>query len=93
VKYRDFRYVLPFLLQFLFFASEVVYTISDMKHTWAKYILSVNPVNGAIELFRMGLNEKGDHTIILIGFLSALTISIFGILYFRKTEAFFADLA
>jgi lipopolysaccharide transport system permease protein len=93
VKFRDFRYALPFLLQFLFFASQVVYSIADVKETWAKYLLSINPVNAAIELIRMALGAQGDTDVILIGLLSAIILSISGIIYFRKTEAYFADLA
>ncbi|RYY00497.1 MAG: ABC transporter permease [Gammaproteobacteria bacterium] len=93
VKFRDFRYALPFLLQFLFFASQVVYNISSLKQGWAKPLLSLNPVNSAIELFRMGLTNKGDSTVIIVGVLSAVLLSILGIFYFRKTEAYFADLA
>lgn len=93
IKYRDFRYALPFLLQFLFFASQVVYAIGDVRQQWAKYLLSINPVNASIELFRMALNQEGDNNTIMIGLASALILSTLGIVYFRKTEAYFADLA
>lgn len=93
VKYRDFRYALPFLLQFLFFASQVVYTVADIKQTWAKYLLSLNPVNAAIEIFRLGLQDQYDSPVIIIGICSALVLAVSGLIYFRKTEAFFADLA
>ena len=93
VKFRDFRYALPFLLQFLFFASQVVYSINEIKQPWAKMLLRLNPVNSAIELFRMGLTNGGDETTILTGLMSSLILSIAGIFYFRKTEAYFADLA
>jgi lipopolysaccharide transport system permease protein len=93
VKFRDFRYALPFLLQFLFFASQVVYQLNDLNQDWAKWLLSVNPVNAAIELFRLGLTGIGDTSVIATGFLSALFLSVCGIVYFRKTEAYFADLA
>ncbi|HUC80561.1 MAG TPA: ABC transporter permease [Flavisolibacter sp.] len=93
VKYRDFRYALPFLLQFLFFASQVVYALSDIKNEWAQRLLSLNPVNAAIELFRMGMGAEGNFDMILIGTCSALLSAMAGIFYFRKTEAFFADLA
>lgn len=93
VKFRDFRYALPFLLQFLFFASQVVYQLGDIRQAWARSLMSINPVNAAIELFRMGLTGTGDTFVIALGFLSALFLSISGIVYFRKTEAYFADLA
>ena len=93
VKYRDFRYALPFLLQFLFFAAQVVYSIGDVKQDWARYLLSANPVNSAIEFFRMGLNEEGNVPVIIIGLISAAVLAVSGIFYFRKTEAYFADLS
>ena len=52
VKFRDFRYALPFLLQLLFFASQVVYSFSIIEQPWQKNILALNPMNAAIELFR-----------------------------------------
>lgn len=93
VKYRDFRYALPFLLQFLFFASQIVYALRDVQNDWAASFLSLNPLNAAIEVFRMGLNETGNLNTIIIGLCSSLLFAIAGIVYFRKTEAFFADLA
>ena len=93
VKYRDFRYALPFLLQFLFFASQIVYSAFNVQNQWAARLLSINPVNAAIELFRMGLSENGNLNIIIIGACSSFLFAIAGIVYFRKTEAFFADLA
>ena len=93
VKYRDFRYALPFLLQFMFFASQVVYSIAGIEKEWARTLLSLNPVNAAIEVFRMGMNEPGNLNIIVVGLLSSLLMAVTGIIYFRKTEAFFADMA
>ena len=93
VKYRDFRYTIPFLLQFLFFASQVIYPLQVVQQTWLKYILAINPVNAAIELFRYPLSGIAiDFNIIMIGLASTLLISVTGLFYFRKTEAYFADL-
>lgn len=92
VKFRDFRYALPFLLQFLFFSSQVVYSLNGMKQTWIRQVLSLNPVNGAIEIFRIALNVEPDLQVIAIGFFSAIILCITGLIYFRKTEAYFADL-
>ena len=94
VKYRDFRYTIPFLLQFLFFASQVIYPLQLVQQTWLKYILAINPVNAAIELFRHPLSGTPlDTNIIAIGVASTIFISFIGLFYFRKTEAYFADLA
>jgi len=93
VKYRDFRYTIPFLLQFLFFASQVIYPLQSVQQSWLKYILAINPVNAAIELFRHPLSGTAiDIRVAGIGLASTLVISIIGLFYFRKTEAYFADL-
>ncbi|MBI5371158.1 MAG: ABC transporter permease [Sphingobacteriales bacterium] len=94
VKYRDFRYTIPFLLQVLFFSSQVIYPLYSITHTWLIYLLSLNPVNAAIELFRAGLTGAPvDYTITGIGLFSTLVLIVTGIYYFRKTEAYFADIA
>ncbi|MBC7875258.1 MAG: ABC transporter permease [Ferruginibacter sp.] len=94
VKYRDFRYTIPFLLQFLFFASQVIYPLQLVQQSWLKYVLAINPVNAAIELFRYPLSGSAiDMSIVAIGLASTLLISFIGLFYFRKTEAYFADLA
>lgn len=94
VKYRDFRYTMPFLLQVLFFASQVIYPLQSIQQTWLKYLLAVNPMNAAIELFRMPLTRgEFNATILLIGLTSSLLLFIAGLFYFRKTESYFADLA
>ncbi len=94
VKYRDFRYTIPFFLQFLFFASQVIYPISLIENKTLKYLLALNPVNAAIELFRKPLSGLPvDWNVIWIGLGSAMLITTIGIYYFRKTEAYFADLS
>lgn len=94
VKYRDFRYTIPFLLQFLFFASQVIYPLKQVQQSWLKYVMALNPVNAAIELFRAPVNGNLiDTEIILIGSTVTIVLLVAGIYYFRKTEAYFADLA
>ncbi len=93
VKFRDFRYVVPFMLQFLFFGSQVIYPISSIKQPWLKYLLALNPINGAIEIFRIPFNISYQTDIILISLASAIIFTFTGLFYFRKSEAYFADLA
>ncbi len=94
IKYRDFRYLIPFLLQVLFFASQVIYPLQVIKNTLLKNILSVNPVNGAIELFRAALTGAApDMTVIAISTAASCILCLAGIYYFRKTESHFADIA
>src|SRR5882724_8899181 len=55
VKYRDFRYVIPFLVQILFFLTPVIYPISLLKYPVLQYILVCSPMYAAVELFRYPL--------------------------------------
>jgi lipopolysaccharide transport system permease protein len=93
VKYRDFRYTIPFMLQVLFFASQIIYPLQSIQQSWLKYVLAINPVNTAIEFFRAPLSENAiDTAVISIGMASTFLILLTGIYFFRKTEAYFADL-
>jgi lipopolysaccharide transport system permease protein len=59
-----------------------------------KYLLALNPVNTALELFRAPLaGYSPDPTLVSIGLASTLLLLLVGIYYFRKTEAYFADLS
>ncbi len=95
VKYRDFRYVIPFLIQFLMFVSPVIYPISILKEwEWASYLLAINPMTGALNLARAGfMNVPPNWTLVGISFFSSILIFFVGIYVFRKTESYFADIA
>ncbi len=94
VKYRDFRFVVPFLIQIGFFLTPVVYQISFEKFEWVPYLLAANPIYGAIMLLRAPfLSGSLDVTMLSISAVSALLLAWIGITYFKKTELFFADIA
>jgi lipopolysaccharide transport system permease protein len=94
VKYRDFRYVLPFLVQLLLFVTPVIYPITYLNATWARRLLALNPMSGAVALFRgMFSGVPLDWTLTAISVASAAALVILGLWYFRETEAYFADLA
>jgi lipopolysaccharide transport system permease protein len=94
IKYRDFRYIIPFMIQALLFVTPVIYPISLISNPALKYILAFNPIYGAVELFRYSIvSNPLDTTLLTISFSSALFFFIAGLYYFRKTEAYFADLA
>lgn len=95
VKYRDFRFVVPFALQIAFFVAPIVYPVSRIELPLVKYMLAINPVYGSIILFRAPLMQTGtiDTGLVCISSVSALFMLICGLLYFRKTELFFADVA
>lgn len=94
VKYRDFRYVIPFLVQALLFLTPVIYPISIVSNFWLKHLLAINPMYAAITLFRMPMMiGLTDTKLLWISLLSGVIIFFIGLIYFRKTEAYFADLA
>ena len=93
VKFRDFRYVIPFLLQLLFFGSQVIYPLSAITDGKFKWLLALNPMNGVIELFRAPFVQTMDADIVFVSAFATVIFTLAGIYYFRKTEAFFADLA
>jgi len=94
IKYRDFRYVIPFLVQALLFLTPVIYPISLVENEILKKILPLNPMNAPIELFRYAMDpSRLNISQITISLCSNLILLIVGLFYFRKTEAYFADLA
>jgi lipopolysaccharide transport system permease protein len=93
VKYRDFRYLLPFSMQLLFFGSQVVYAIETIQKGWVKILLYINPLTGALELFRQPFHDGAIYwTGVLISMISLLFFLVVGVFYFKKTESYFADL-
>ena len=95
VKYRDVRYILPFLIQTLFFITPVMYDTSVIQQSWIKQILQLNPLNFAIELIRNNLTNISSFALPSITlWVPAIVIILYmiAIYTFRKTEAYFADI-
>ncbi len=94
VKYRDFRFVVPFLLQFGLYASPVGFSSAVVPQEW-RLLYSLNPLVGIIDGFRWCI-VGGDSPIYLPGFaLSLVVIGVMlwaGIAAFRRIERGFADL-
>jgi len=92
VKYRDFRFIVPFLLQFGVFATPVGYR-TDVLRTWGS-LLVYNPLTGVINGFRWCL-LAGDSQFTGVSLWSSLLgTALFlasGLWYFRRTERQFAD--
>lgn len=93
VKYRDFRFIIPFILQFGLFLSPVGFSSSVVPDQW-RLLYSLNPMVGVIDGFRWCI--LGESAIYWPGFaLSLLVLALLfwlGIRYFRRTERSFADL-
>ena len=93
VKYRDFRYIVPFIVQFGLYISPVGFSSNVVPEKW-RLLYSMNPMVGVIDGFRWAI-LGGDVKIFWPGFLLSLglvgIILATGIWYFRKTEKTFAD--
>jgi lipopolysaccharide transport system permease protein len=94
VKYRDFRYIVPFVVQFGLYISPVGFSSTVVPEKW-RLLYSLNPMVGVIDGFRWAI--LGGHArLYWPGFLlsTALTVVIFllGLRYFRNTERTFADI-
>lgn len=93
VKYRDVRYVVPFITQFWMFATPIAYPSSLLAEPW-RTIYGLNPMVGVVEGFRWALlgANTAPGPIIAVSSLAALIILIGGAFYFRRLEKTFADL-
>ena len=93
VKYRDVRYVIPFIIQIGLFITPVIYPVSITGTKW-QFLLWINPITGVIENARAGLLGAGEINIPLLGtsFLISLFCLVIGIIYFRRVEKDFADI-
>ena len=93
VKYRDFRYIIPFVVQFGLYVSPVGFSSAIVPEQW-RLLYSLNPMVGVIDGFRWAI-LGGNSQLYWPGFLLSLflviLILITGIYYFRKTEKTFAD--
>ncbi len=99
VKYRDFRYIVPFVVQFGLYISPIAFSsnsiyASEKLPEWVKFIYSLNPMVGVIDGFRwcitggqLALNTQA----FLISVVITLLLLIAGVRYFRKMERHFAD--
>ena len=93
VKYRDFRYIVPFLVQFGLYVSPVGFSSSVVPERW-RLLYSLNPMVGVIDGFRWCVQGTAS-SLYLPGFLISAAISVLaffsGVCFFRRTERFFAD--
>jgi len=93
VEYRDFRFIVPFVLQLGLYVSPVGFSSSIIPAQW-KFLYCLNPMVGVIEGFRWAILGTST-TIYLPGFFLSIVLVILllasGIWYFRKMERTFAD--
>jgi lipopolysaccharide transport system permease protein len=95
VRYRDFRYVIPFIVQFGFFVSPIAYGTEKVAQfgEGAKLLYSLNPMVAVIDGFRWAIcgNTTLDPRSFAISAGLSLILLVIGIRYFRMTERTFAD--
>ncbi len=93
VQYRDFRYIVPFIVQFGLYVSPVGFSSTVVPEKW-RFLYSLNPMVGVIDGFRWAI-LGGDTKLYWSGFLLSMALVAFlvisGIWYFRKMERTFAD--
>jgi lipopolysaccharide transport system permease protein len=93
VRYRDFRFIVPFIVQFGLYVSPVGFSSSVVPEQW-RLLYSLNPMVGVIDGFRWAI-LGGEHQLYWPGVLLSVVVTALitgvGVSYFRKTERTFAD--
>jgi len=94
VQYRDVRYITPFFLQLMLFVTPVIYVVSKVPE-WIQPLYSLNPMVGVIGGFRSAFLGIGDmpYESLAISFIVSSFLIVTGLLYFRRVERSFADIA
>jgi len=93
VEYRDFRYVVPFVVQFGLFISPIAFTSADVPERW-RALYALNPMVGVIDGFRwslLGGHARLDAANLALCLGVTVALAAIGIAYFRRMERRFAD--
>ena len=94
VKYRDFRYVLPFIIQFGLYVSPVGFSSSIVPANW-RIFYYLNPMAGIIDSFRWCISGSSVNIYFtgwIVSLIVTLVVFAIGIFYFRNAEREFADI-
>lgn len=93
VKYRDVRYILPFFIQILLFLTPIIYPLAIVSER-NRIIMAINPMSSVVELSRFVFSAKYiiHPELLIISTVSSIVILLIGLIYFRRTEQFFADI-
>jgi lipopolysaccharide transport system permease protein len=93
VKYRDVRYVVPFLVQFWMYASPIIYP-SSMIPARYRTLYALNPIVGVVDGFRWALlgTKTAPGPVVAVSAAATLLFLLGGALYFRRMETEFADI-
>jgi lipopolysaccharide transport system permease protein len=92
VRYRDERYIVPFLAQFWMYLTPVIYPADLLSKRW-QILYGLNPMVGVVEGFRWALLNQGNPPgpLVAISAVMSLLLLITGAMYFRRMERTFAD--
>lgn len=92
VYYRDFTYVLPFVIQLWLYASPLVYSSTLIPSSWA-WVYNINPMVGIIDGFRWAFFGTVDFPLHSLGYSIVVSLVIFtlGLIVFRRLERRFSD--
>lgn len=91
VRYRDVKYVVPFLTQTWMFASPVIYASTLIPKEW-QWLYALNPMTGVLEGFRWALlGGPRPDDLIVVSALASVVVFASSLMYFRRTEQTFAD--
>lgn len=96
VKYRDFRYVIPFIVQFGLYVSPVGFksaVIEEKLGPVARLVYAMNPMVGVIDGFRwcIGAEPTLHRTALAVSVATSVVVLVAGVRFFRRTERSFAD--
>lgn len=91
VKYRDVRYIVPFLSRFWFFATPIAYPSTLLDEPW-RTLYGLNPMVGVVEGFRWALlGTNPPQAMVFLSAVVAIGLFLSGLFYFNRTEKTFAD--
>jgi lipopolysaccharide transport system permease protein len=93
VKYRDFRYLIPFIIQLSLYISPIGFKSEIVPSNWI-FLYSINPITGIIEAFRYVLLDKNTPYLFMqlsISIIVSAIVIITGTIYFRRVERSLAD--
>jgi lipopolysaccharide transport system permease protein len=92
VEYRDVRYVIPFVTQFMIFAAPVFWSVTQMPAKWLP-LYALLPIAGPIDFFRWCILDTPAHPLMWgVGLASTAFTFLIGLAYFKRVESTFADL-
>jgi len=92
IRYRDFQFIVPFMVQFGMYATPIAYPVSMIDKKYA-FIFYLNPMTGVVQGFRWSLlGTEAPNYLSYISFAFILLLFISSLFYFKKTERIMADI-